>query len=191
MKKEELKRVYETPSEDFHECVVSTLDSLDSAALMRLHRTKRNNRKRIAAVCAAAAVLAAFTVTAAATDMFGLIASRRGTYGLNVKVENSGTDTAEHQSMKLKLGYLPEYYEGGISDSVYYSYEDNAGDAYFNAHLYYTDSFDYDFTNVVNTDEKEIDGHKTLIITFKEAENSDKLYYAALKYFDEDGCLVR
>ena len=191
MKKEELKRVYETPSEDFHECVVSTLDSLDSAALMRLHRTKRNNRKRIAAVCAAAAVLAAFTVTAAATDMFGLIASRRGTYGLNVKVENSGTDTAEHQSMKLKLGYLPEYYEGGISDSVYYSYEDNAGDAYFNAHLYYTDSFDYDFTNVVNTDEKEIDGHKTLIITFKEAENSDKLYYAALKYFDEYGCLVR
>lgn len=188
MKKEELKRVYGMPSEEFHDRVVSTLDSLDAAPVIRLRQA---NRKRIVTVCAAAAVLAAFTVTAAATDMFGLRAERRGEYGLNVKVENSGTDTAERQSMKLKLGYLPESYEGGISDSVYYNYEDNAGDAYFNAHLYYTEYFDYDYTNVVNTEETEIGGHKTLIITFKEAENSDKLYYAALKYFDEYGCLVR
>ena len=188
MKKEELKKVYETPSEEFHNCVVSTLESLDAAPVMRLRRT---NRKRIAALCAAAAVLTAFTVTAAATDMFGLTASRRGTYGLNVKVENSNTDTAEYQPMKLKLGYMPAAYANGRSDSVCYVYEDNTVDTYFNASIYYTEYFNYDYTNVVNTEETEIDGHKTLIITFKEAENTDKLFYAALKYFDEYGCLVR
>lgn len=188
MKKEELKKVYETPSEEFHNCVVSTLESLDAAPVMRLHRT---NRKRIAALCAAAAVLTAFTVTAAATDMFGLTASRRGTYGLNVKVENSNTDTAEYQPMKLKLGYMPAAYANGRSDSVCYVYEDNTVDTYFNASIYYTEYFNYDYTNVVNTEETEINGHKTIIITFKEAENTDKLFYATLKYFDEYGCLVR
>ena len=188
MKKEELKKVYETPSEKFHERVVSTLDSLDAAPVMRLHRTKL---KRIAIACAAAAVLAAFTVTAAATNMFGLTAERRGTYGLNVKVENSDTDTAEYQPMKLKLGYLPKAYESGKSDRLCFTFEDNSIDTYFNANLYYTDHFDYDYTNVVKTEEAEIDGHKTLIITFKEAENTDKLFYATLKYFDEYHCLVR
>ncbi len=188
MKQEELKKVYGTPSEEFHECVVSTLDSLDAAPVMRLRRT---NRKKIVAVCAAAAVLAAFTVTAAATDIFGLTAERRGKYGLNVKVENSDTDKAEYQPMKLKFGYLPKAYAGGRSDSVFYMYEDNANDTYFNAKLYYTDNFDYDYTNVVKTEETEINGHKTLIITFKEAENTDKLFYATLKYFDVYHCLVR
>ncbi len=188
MKQEELKKVYGTPSEEFHECVVSTLDSLDAVPVMRLHRT---NTKMIVAVCAAAAVLTAFTVTAAATDMFGLTADRRGKYGLNVKVENSDTDKAEYQPMKLKFGYLPKAYAGGRSDSVFYMYEDNANDTYFNAKLYYTDNFDYDYTNVVKTEETEINGHKTLIITFKEAENTDKLFYATLKYFDVYHCLVR
>lgn len=188
MKQEELKKVYDTPSEEFHDCIVSTLDSLDEVPTLCVHRPAT---RKIVAVCAAAAVFAAFTVTAAATDMFGLIAERKGTYGLNVKVENSDTDTAEYQAMKLKLNYLPESYANGKSDSVYYMYEDKTNDTYFNAKLYYTDQFDYDYTNVVNTEETEINGHKTLIITFKEAENTDKLFYATLKYFDEYHCLVR
>lgn len=188
MKKEDLRKVYETPSEEFHNCVVSTLDSLDEVPTLRVHRPAT---RKIVAICAAAAVLTAFTVTAAATDMFGLIASRRGTYGLNVKVENSGTDTAKHQPVKLKLGYLPEAYEKGKSENLYYNYEDDAVDTYFNAWVYYTDQFDYDYTNVVKTEETKIDGHQTLIITFKEAENTDKLFYATLKYFNEYGCLVR
>ena len=188
MKKEELRRVYETPSEEFHDCVVSTLDSLDEVPKVRVHRP---NTRRIVAIGVAAAVLAAFTVTAAATDMFGLIASKKGTYGLNVKVAERSTDTAAHQTVKLKLGYLPEAYEKGKSNSVNYTYEDNAADAYFYASVYYINQFDYDYTNVVKTEETEIDGHQTLIITFKEAENTDKLYYTTLKYFDKYGCLVR
>ena len=188
MKKEELKKIYDTPSEGFHRCVADTLDSLDAAPVIRLHRI---SRKKIVTLCAAAAVLAAFTVTAAATDMFGLMVSRRGEYGLNVKVENSDAGESGHQPLKMKMGYLPDAYADGVFDRVYFNYEDNSGDAYFNAQICYINEYDYDFTNVVKTEETETDGHKTVIITFKEAENSDKMYYSTLKYFEEYNCLVR
>ena len=186
--KKMLNNVYPEVPESFHNAVISTLDSLEAEKPVKFK--KRRTTMRIAAACAAVAVIGTFAAAAAATDFFGLTATRKGTYGLNVKVENSSTDPAQYQAMKMKFGYLPEAYAGGTSDSVFYNYEDKSSGNYFNANLCYTDKFDYDYTNVVKTEEKKIDGHKTLIITFKEAENSDKLYYATLKYFDEYGCLV-
>ena len=50
---------------------------------------------------------------------------------------------------------------------------------------------DVDYTNVIDTFETMYNGHKTLFITFKQAENSDLLYYTSLKYFDEYHCLVQ
>lgn len=188
MKKEDLNTVYGEPSESFHNCVVQTLDGLEEKTYSH---SRGSGRKKAIAIVAVAAALCTFTVTAAATNMFGLTATKRGTYGLNVMVESSSKDSAETQPIKLKLGYLPDAYSSGRSGSVCYMYDDKATDTYFNAWIYNTDHFDHDYTNVVKTEETEIDGHNTLIITFKEAENTDKLFYTTLKYFDEYGCLVR
>lgn len=186
MKKEDLKKLYDKPSEGFHERVVSTLDSLDETPAKRTHRI---TGRMIAAVCAAAIVLTAFTISAAATGLFGLIATKRGEYGLDVTVANSESSDIKHQPMKLKFGYIPKEYKTGESNSISYSYSN--GETNFNAWIYYTDYYYEDLGNVVKTEETEYDGHKTLIISFREAKNTDTMYYRTIKYFDEYNCLVQ
>ncbi len=173
MKKEELRKVYVAPSESYHQCVVDTLDSLEETP------AKHNNHRMIVAICVAAVILTVFTVTAAASGMFGLIATKRGTYGLDVTVENSESSDSTRQGMKLKFGYLPAEYESGESDNSSFNYE-NEG-TYFTACICYTDYYSDDINNVIKTEETEYDGHKTLIISFKEAKNTDKMYYSTLK----------
>ena len=98
MKKEQLKQVYGVPSESFHNRVVQTLDSLEATPVARSNSSKR---RKIIAICAVAAVLGTFTVTAAATNLFGLLATRTGTYGLNIKVVNDESSEDNHQSVNM------------------------------------------------------------------------------------------
>ena len=60
-----------------------------------------------------------------------------------------------------------------------------------NAYIIYCDNFEDDYTNVIETNETVYNGHKTLFITFKEAENTDRLFYSSIKYFDDYNCLIR
>ena len=190
--KKMLNNVYPEVPESFHNAVISTLDSLEAEKPVKFK--KRRTTMRIVAACAAVAVIGTFAAAAAATDFFGLYATKRGKYGLDVTVENSKQSDSDHQSMKLKFGYLPEEYkteeyESGKSTNYLSMYENE--DNYFNAWIDYTDNYHDDLTNVVKTEETEYNGHKTLIITFKEAKNTDKMYYSTLKYFEEYNCLVR
>ena len=105
---EMLKKVYPEPPESFHNAVISTLDSLEAEKPLKF--TKRRKIVRIAATCAAVAVISSFAVVAAATDFFGLNATKKGTYGLNVTVDTDSTDENEIQLMNLKFGYLPDSY---------------------------------------------------------------------------------
>lgn len=185
MKKEDLKTMYGTPGESFHQTVVQTLDSLEEKPNGRSHGSKR---KKLIAIVAVAAALGMLTFTAAATGLFGLVATRTGTYGLNIKAYDDGSKGSIAQGMNMKFGYMPEAYTKG---KIYNSWaEYRADEEYFNAYILYTDDYETDYTNVIETSETEYDGHKTLYITFKEAENRDTLFYASLKYFDEYKCMV-
>lgn len=184
---EKLKSAYPEPPESFHNAVTGALNALDDKKPLKF--TKRRTAIRIAAACAAVAVIGTFAVAAAATDFFGLIATKKGTYGLNVTVESGTASENEYKRMNLTFGYLPESYVNSSNYPSWFDYSN--GDEYFNACVEHTNSFDEDYLNVIDTVETEYDGHKTLFITFKEAENTDKLYYVSLKYFDEYKRLIR
>lgn len=144
--------------------------------------------KNVVAILIAATILGTITVTAAANELFGLTTEKTGKYGLNVKVDN-GSEESEFRRFNLKFGYMPERYTADESGSSWYSYTN--GDEYFRAMLLYGDNDEYELTNVIETSETEYDGNKTVFITFKEAENTDLLFYQSMKYFDEEHYLVR
>ena len=144
---------------------------------------------RIAAVCGAVAVLGTFTVVAAATNFFGLTATKKGTYGLTVTVDSGSATEYEYRIMNLKFGYLPESYVNNCHHPSRFEYKN--GDESFTAYVQHTDNYERDLLNVIDTQETEFDGHKTLFITFREAWNTDKFEYASFKYFDQYNCLVR
>lgn len=183
---EKLKAAYSTPPESFHNAVTKALDSLEETKPLEF--TRRRTVRLVAVACAIIALVGTFTVAAAATGLFGLIATRKGTYGLNVTVDSGSTSEYEFQNMNLKFGYLPDSYQNSSSSKNRFEYR--KGDEYFNAWIQYIDNFDDDYLNVVETSETEYDGHKTLYMTIKEAENTDKYFYTSLKYFDRYNCLV-
>lgn len=182
---EKLRNAYPEAPESFHNRVTETLDSLD---IIKPVHTGKSKRKKLIALCAAAAILGTFTVTAAATHFFGFVVTRSGNYGLNVKVEDSEVSADRMQNMNMIFGYMPDSYKNSSDSKSWFDYEN--GDEYFNAWIQRSDNYEYDFLNVIESSETESDGHKILYLTFKEAENSDKLFYASLKYFDEYDCLV-
>lgn len=183
---EKLRNAYPEAPESFHNRVTETLDSLD---IIKPVHTGKSKRKKLIALCAAAAILGTFTVTAAATHFFGFVVTRSGDYGLNVKVEDSEVSADRMQNMNMIFGYMPDSYKNSSDSKSWFDYEN--GDEYFNAWIQRSDNYEYDFLNVIESSETESDGHKILYLTFKEAENSDKLFYASLKYFDKYDCLVR
>ena len=189
MKKEDLKKGYGEPSEGFHNRVVQTLDELEEKAYSH---SRGSGRKKTIAIIAVAAALCTFTVTAAATNLFGFVATKTGTYGLNVKMESTEVPEESKQDVDIVFGYMPDTYkENGSSGGSWFEYRTD--DDYFMAYYHYADNEmvkDVDYTNVIDTFETMYDGHKTLFITFKQAENTDVLYYTSLKYFDEYHCLV-
>ena len=190
---EMLKKVYPEPPESFHNAVISTLDSLETEKPLKF--TKRRKIVRIAAACAAVAVISSFAVVAAATDFFGLNATKKGTYGLNVTVESSASDVENSEErFMLDFGYMPEKYaEGKMFGNYEFSYQKDIGnrDDYFHAYLQEAKGFNIDLLNVIESSETEIDGHKVVYVTIKEAENSDKLYYSSYKYFDKENLVAQ
>ena len=190
MKKENLKKVYGEPSESFHNRVVQTLDGLEEKSCSH---HKNSNRKKAIAIVAVAAALCTFTVTAAATNLFGFVTTKTGLYGLNVKMESTEVPEESKQDVDIVFGYMPDIYKkNGSSGGSWFDYRTD--DEYFHAYYYYSDNEmvkDVDYTNVIDTFETMYNGHKALFITFKHAENSDVLYYMSLKYFDEYHCLVQ
>lgn len=192
MKKEDLKKIYDAPGEGFHNRVVETLDSLQDRPYVRFRGSARG---KIAAIGIAAAVLATVTITAAATNLFGLTATKKGTYGLNVTVESSVSDTENSEErFMLDFGYMPEKYaEGKMFGNYEFSYQKDIGnfDDYFHSYIHKAKGFNIDLLNVIESSETEIDGHKVVYVTIKEAENSDRLYYSSYKYFDKENLVVQ
>ena len=110
--KNEIRSIYGAVPQSFHNMMVDTLNSLDEAAPIRYHRTRR-----LAAFAAAAALLSVGALCANAV-IKSFCPVKEGNYGLNITVGDSsdsepgimtlGAPSSTPEYVKPNVRYLPE-----------------------------------------------------------------------------------
>ncbi|MGN0459472.1 MAG: hypothetical protein ACI4HL_01010 [Ruminococcus sp.] len=193
MKKEDLKSIYGKSSQDFHNCVLKTLDSLDEKG-KKSYKSKKNVRRITLIACAIALAMTMATVTVA-TGVFGLFGRQVGNYGANVKVENEETTTsAKPKYVKVILDNVPRGYQlmHEQIDFYYYCYQGDYDSGIWSFAVNVDDADEYEETKeyVVETTEEEYNGHKAIIYKIHPDENSDDYCYSAVVYFEDFGRVV-
>ena len=196
MKAEDIKRLYEV-SPKLHESIEYTLHQLDSTSVERYR--KRRSVRRFVIAFAVIALLVAFSTVAYATNLFGLLTNPVGKYGLDMHVVRESTpDTSEKpKHVKLKLGYVPEGYrqikdENGFVEPNKYSYGGKPiSDRWGFSFGIYTDAEHYNRTEtyIVESEEKNVNGHKIIFMTQQFEDGGIKQYIAA-EYFDDWNTIV-
>lgn len=196
MKAEDIKQLYEV-SPNLHESIEYTLHQLDSTSVERYR--KRRSVRRFVIAFAVIALLVAFSTVAYATNLFGLLTNPVGKYGLDMHVVRESTpDTSKKpKHVKLKLGYVPEGYrqiedENGIVEPNKYSYGGKPiSDRWGFSFGIYTDAEHYNRTEtyIVESEEKNVNGHKIIFMTQQFEDGGIKQYIAA-EYFDDWNTIV-
>lgn len=193
MKKQDLKSIYGKSSQDFHNCVMKTLDSLDEKG-RKTYKSKKNVRRITLIACVIALTMAMATVTVA-TGVFGLLGRPVGNYGANVTVENEKTTTsAKPKYVKVILDNVPRGYKlsYGYLDHYSYCYQGDYNSGIWSFDIEVEEADDYEETKkyVVETKEEEFNGHKAIIYKIHRDENSDDYCYSAVVYFEDFGRVV-
>ena len=186
MKTEELKQLYAAPTEGFHERVVQTLDRLETISAAPKHHV---TARKVAIICAVAAALGVLSVTAVATNFFGLTTTQTGMYSYSVKMQNESSQLESLSRFKMVLPYIPEACKSGYCSDIEFYYSNQEED-YLHVYVMEDEELDSKIMNVVETSETEMDGHQVVIFTCKVAQNIDRLYYTVFKYFKEEGCAL-
>lgn len=202
MKAEDIKRLYKV-SPKLHESVEHTLQQLNDTSIER-YRKRRNVRRFIVAF-AVIASLVAFTTTAYATHLFGLLTKNIGEYGFNMRVVAEATPDSKVKKRYAKPNptYLPKGCCQLIGDDVdevnpegvtsynpngNYKYTDSDG-VWVHFHVYEADKFHEEARYIVDRVEKEYNGHKVVFLTRQFEDNGEKDYYA-IEYFEDWGYVV-
>ena len=193
IEKNAFDNAYPEPPENFHKVVTDTLDSLEETKVIKLN--KRRRIIRVAVACAIVASLGAFTVAATATNFFGLFSERVGNYGLHVGVEQSSSGSDSENHIRIDAAYIPKGYSLSGNNPTHCLYrlndKDNSDkDERFSIIAYKEENYDETYSNVIESKESKCNGNKVIYMTFKWAENEDKLFYGAVIYFYEDGYVV-
>lgn len=188
MKPQDIKNLYPVPQE-YHNNLCRALNSLNDTAPQR-YKKRRRTRRMIAAF-AIITLLAVFTATAYATDLFGLRAERVGKYGLNLSIVEDAHST-EKKRVKPIIGYIPEGCElvDGSEESGKYWY--TTGGVEYGAEIsvafYLTDAGDYDNEDryVVESETLEINGHQAVIGAHQLEAGGEKFFFG-VEYFEDWG----
>ena len=193
MKKQDLKSIYGKSSQDFHNCVMKTLDSLDEKG-RKTYKSKKNVRRITLIACAIALTMAMATVTVA-TGVFGLLGRPVGNYGANVTVENEETTTSpKPKYVKVILDNVPTGYQLVHEQIDFYCYyfQGNYDSGVWSFSIDVEDADEYEETKkyVVETTEEEYNGHKVIIYKIQPDENSVDYRYSAVVYFEDFGRVV-
>lgn len=190
MKPQEIKDLYPVPP-DVHESLCRTLSDLDDTAQVRYK--KRRRVRRFITAFAAITVLAAFTTAAYATDFFGLSTEHVGKYGLNMNIEEDAERfNGEKKHVKPIIGYIPEgckLVDSSAQSGKYrYTTDGKEYGAELTVGFYLTDASDYNNEEryIVESEEREINGHKAIIGAQQLEENGEK-YYFGVMYFENRG----
>lgn len=189
MKPEDLQNIYQTPPEEFHNAVLSSLYRLDRKSPARY--TKRRSVVRIAIVCAIVAALGTVSAVAASTKLFGLLSEPVGKYGLHVKVEEDTTQAVDPKVkyVKLKLGYMTDgFTEVPHTDGMKYHDGNDDGPGYTFI-ISRANDFDYTEEYIIDSEEMTANGHR-LIITTRQMTEGGGLDYGATMYFEDWGYVV-
>lgn len=189
MKHEEFKTACGEAPQEFHNCVVTTLNSLPEAP----QRERKPRRAvKIALVCAVIAALGTATAIAAAgTGMFGLWKEDIGKYGMKVSVKGTPDEPAATKHPKLKLGYVPEGCEPIKGEPYKYDYKDALSGEEWAFGFMLTEAADYEYTEeyVVKSFETVFNGHK-VIVAKRQFETAGDVTYNATEYFEDWGYVV-
>ena len=196
MKAEDIRQLYEVPPE-LHKSIEYTLQQLDETSVKGYR--KRRSVRRFVVAFAIIATLVAFSTIAYATNLFGLLTEPVGKYGLNMHVARESTPdtTKKPKHVKLKLGYVPEGYkqiedENGFVEPNKYSYGGKPiSDRWGFSFGIYTDAEHYNRTEtfIVESEEKNVNGHKIIFMT-QQFEDSGIKQYIAAEYFDDWNTIV-
>lgn len=192
MNRQELYNAY-TITQECHETIIRTLSKLDENTPVLYN--KRVKRVRLAIVFMLILMILSTTVAAAYTEFFGLLGRRVGLYGFDVIIDDS-KETVVYDNVKLSLGYIPDGYEPAVEDGVIsehkYTYggesiSDRFGVIFF---IDKTEDFVLEEKYVVEYDETEFDGHKTIFLARQFEKNGEIDGYLSIKYFEDMGYVV-
>ena len=210
MKAEDIKRLYQV-SPKVHEGIENALRQLGDASDM--YRKRRRNVRRFVIAFAVIASLVAFSTVAYATKLFGLLAEPVGKYGLDLRVVQATADSAQTQPLPTERKYAmpnPTYLPQGccqligedsdLNDmlnpegvTIYnsngnYTYTDG-NNRWVHFHVYRAEDFHEEARYIVDSFEREYDGHKTVFLTRQFEDNGARERYA-VKYFEDWGYVV-
>lgn len=205
MKAEDIKKLY-VPTTEIHESVAQALQKLDGTLPERYR--KRKNVKRFAVVFVIVALLVAFSTVAYATHLFGLMTEPVGKYGIDIRISEDETtaSTTSKRYAKPNTTYLPKgccqlvgnddnnnpilNTEGvtTYNPNGNYLYTDG-NEIWVNFHVYQAETFNEEARYIIDSFEKEYDGHKTVFLT-RQFEDNGKQEHYAVKYFEDWGIVV-
>ncbi len=205
MKAEEIKKLY-APTPEMHESIVHALQNLDSVSTERYR--KRKTATRLAVVFAAVALLAAFGTVAYATHLFGLLTEPVGKYGIDMRVAEDGTTASTKPKTYAKPNptYLPKgccqlignddndiqiFNAEGVTSynpNGNYQYTDG-NEIWVHFHVYQAETFNEEARYIVDSFERDYNGHKTVFLTRQFEDNGEQDHYA-VKYFEDWGIVV-
>ncbi len=205
MRAEELTKLYKMTPEQ-HERVKDALRQLDEAAPARCR--KRKITRQIVVAFAILLLLAVFSSAAYATRLFGLLTEEVGEYGIDMRIveETISASKASKRYVVPNPTYLPEGCREPIGEdeafhpvlgaegvTTYnpngnYQYTDGNG-VWVHFHVYEADKFREEARYIVDSFEKEFDGHKTVFLTRQLEDNGEQDHYA-VKYFEDWGYVV-
>ena len=198
MKKEELTNIYGSRTDGFHHSVMNALYHLDDKKAAK-HKSGKHVMRTVLVFAAIAAI--GTTTAAAATGFFGLFSKPVGKYGVNITTENSVSPADEEtrtaymsDDINIVTGYLPDGFYARNYTGYEIAYLDNNSyndSWYFTAYAYEADKYNITDTYIIESEEREFNGHKAVISKQKFSQDSDRICYIVTEYFDEEDTVVR
>lgn len=185
MKKSNLKQAYGTVPKEFHEAVLSTVNSLDNK------QSAKNSNKlvRVLIACAMIAVLGTTTVFAT-PKIYSMIVNKEGNYGLNVEV--SSTTGQKLTYPKLNVTNLPKgIVKSSDNHGLLYHAENNNESKKFSFALYdIKENFKFTDLYITDYEECEINSNKAVIVKKSLLEDGTESFKGFYIHFENEGYLL-
>lgn len=210
MKGEDIKQLYQVSSEA-HKSIEHTLRQLGDASSE--HYKRRRKVQRLMVALAVIALSIVLSTAAYATKLFGLLAEPVGKYGLDLQIVQATADSAQTQVAPTEKKYAmpkPNYLPKGccqligededlhelLNSEGVTSYNSNGNYKYTDGnnvwvlfHVYQAEEYHEEARYIVDSFEREYNGHKTVFLTRQFEDNGEQEHYA-VKYFEDWGFVV-
>lgn len=187
MKPNDLKNIYSSSTQDFHNAMLCSLVRLNEKAQRRY---KRHRVLKLVIICIIIACLCTTSVLAA-SNFYGVFTDKVSNYGMNVNIVTE-EDKKLPEYVKLTLDYLPE--DVIVTPNTLGEKYSLKGQAVFKncsfSVVLLDDEFNITNSYIVDSNEKIINGNRVIINTRKFEDKSDITQTIFYEYFDDLGAVL-